>query len=423
MCVRSFSQHTLQYSNFNLNGVIEVSFFNESEVRVMNTISFEHDWNSEGHENQHKILSYLDISRPEDVGVSRVFVDDEEFVPQEGKMWSLAFARFVAEYFGVPSEGFHITDDMKKMCRDCFAGLPAHKGFVSSFLEGAMVLVLYTREEDNSMSDVQQVIEEAFENRAKLTPDNITDEIILAVSTVLDGLDNGSIRVAEKAMCGEWVVNDWVKKAILLSFKIYDNNLIEGHFTNYYDKIESKYAYYTSDDFQDSGVRVVPPATARRWCYIAPGVVLMPSYTNIGAYIDEGTMIDTWATVGSCAQVGKNCHISGGAGIGGVLEPLQATPTIIEDNCFIGARSEIVEGVIVEKGSVISMGVFIGQSTKIYNRKTGEIIYGRVPAYSVVVPGSLPSDDGEYSLNCAIIVKTVDAKTRERISLNELLRP
>jgi 2,3,4,5-tetrahydropyridine-2-carboxylate N-succinyltransferase len=237
----------------------------------------------------------------------------------------------------------------------------------------------------------------------------------------IDQLDRGEIRVAEKRD-GQWIVNEWIKKAVLLSFRINDNEFIKGGFTNYYDKVPSKYADMNSREFRESGVRVVPPATARRGSYIAPSTVLMPSYVNIGAYVDSGTMVDTWATVGSCAQIGKNVHLSGGVGIGGVLEPLQAAPTIIEDNCFIGARSEVVEGVIVEEGSVISMGVYIGQSTRIYDRENDEILYGRVPAGSVVVSGNLPSKDGKYSLYCAVIVKKVDAKTLGKVGINELLR-
>lgn len=226
----------------------------------------------------------------------------------------------------------------------------------------------------------------------------------------------------QRKKTGQWEVNEWLKKAVLLSFRLSDNTFIKGGFTNYFDKVPSKYADYSSRDFRKDSVRVVPPAAVRKGAFIAPSVVLMPSYVNIGAYIDQGTMVDTWATVGSCAQIGKNVHLSGGVGIGGVLEPLQAKPTIIEDNCFIGARSEVVEGVIVETGSVLSMGVFIGQSTKIYNRETGEINYGRVPAGSVVVPGNLPSQDGKYSLYCAVIVKQVDEKTRSKVEINDLLR-
>ena len=271
------------------------------------------------------------------------------------------------------------------------------------------------------MSEIQSIIDEAFERRADINPRNVETLVKEAVLEAIAMLDSGKARVAEK-IDGNWVVHDWLKKAVLLSFRIDDNAFIKGGFTNYYDKVPSKYADYNSRAFREDGVRVVPPATARRGSYIAPGVVLMPSYVNIGAYVDSGTMVDTWATVGSCAQIGKNVHLSGGVGIGGVLEPLQAAPTIIEDNCFIGARSEIVEGVIVEEGSVISMGVYIGQSTKIYDRETGESSYGRVPAGSVVVSGNLPSKDGTYSLYCAVIVKKVDEKTRSKVGINELLR-
>jgi 2,3,4,5-tetrahydropyridine-2-carboxylate N-succinyltransferase len=239
---------------------------------------------------------------------------------------------------------------------------------------------------------------------------------------VIAGLDNGTIRVAQKTGA-DWVVNQWVKKAVLLSFRLENNVVLPSDGTmQFYDKVPTKFANYTEADFQQGGFRVVPPAVARRGSFIAKNVVLMPSYVNIGAYVDEGAMVDTWATVGSCAQIGKNVHLSGGVGIGGVLEPMQANPTIIEDNCFIGARSEIVEGVIVEENSVISMGVYIGQSTKIYDRATGEVTYGRIPSGSVVVSGSLPSDDGKYSLYCAVIVKRVDAKTRAKTGINELLR-
>jgi 2,3,4,5-tetrahydropyridine-2-carboxylate N-succinyltransferase len=271
------------------------------------------------------------------------------------------------------------------------------------------------------MQDLKTQIEDAFEQRAKITPRTAASHVKDAIYRAIDMLDTGEARVTEK-IDGSWVVNEWLKKAVLLYFRIEDNNFIKGGFTNYFDKIPSKFSDYNSRDFRQAGFRVVPPATARRGAYIAPNVVLMPSYVNIGAYVDEGTMVDTWATVGSCAHIGKNVHLSGGVGIGGVLEPLQATPTIIEDNCFIGARSEVVEGVIVEEGAVLAMGVFISQSTKIYNRETGEFSYGRVPAYSVVVPGSLPSKDGSYNLNCAIIVKQVDEKTRSKVGINELLR-
>ncbi len=271
------------------------------------------------------------------------------------------------------------------------------------------------------MNDIQAIIEEAFERRAEITPRNVETHVKEAIEAAIDLLDSGQSRVAQKEN-GQWVVNEWLKKAVLLSFRIEDNSFIKGGFTNYYDKVRSKYADMNSREFREGGVRVVPPATARRGAYIGPSTVLMPSYVNIGAYVDSGTMVDTWATVGSCAQIGKNVHLSGGVGIGGVLEPLQAAPTIIEDNCFIGARSEIVEGVIVEEGSVISMGVYIGQSTKIYDRENDEILYGRVPAGSVVVSGNLPSKDGKYSLYCAVIVKKVDEKTRGKVGINELLR-
>lgn len=271
------------------------------------------------------------------------------------------------------------------------------------------------------MQSLQTIIEQAFENRATLTPQTASNEIKQAVQDIIDLLNNGKLRIAEK-IDDEWQTHQWLKKAVLLYFRLHDNQVMQSGNATYFDKVPLKYHQQSHDEFVAGGVRIVPPATVRTGCYIAPNTILMPSYVNIGAYIDSGSMIDTWATVGSCAQIGKNVHISGGAGIGGVLEPLQANPTIIEDNCFIGARSEIVEGVIVEEGSVISMGVFIGQSTRIYNRETGQITYGRVPAGSVVVAGNLPGHDGKYSLYCAVIVKQVDAKTREKTSLNELLR-
>ena len=271
------------------------------------------------------------------------------------------------------------------------------------------------------MTETESIIVEAFERRAEITPRNVETRVRDAVQDTIERLDRGEIRVAEKRD-GDWAVNDWIKKAVLLSFRIEDNWFMKGGFTNYYDKVPSKYADTNSREFRDAGVRVVPPATARKGSYIAPSCVLMPSYVNIGAYVDSGTMVDTWATVGSCAQIGKNVHLSGGVGIGGVLEPVQAAPTIIEDNCFIGARSEIVEGVIVGEGAVISMGVYIGQSTKIYDRETGEISYGRVPPGAVVVPGNLPSKDGKYSLYCAVIIKQVDERTRGKVGINELLR-
>jgi 2,3,4,5-tetrahydropyridine-2-carboxylate N-succinyltransferase len=269
---------------------------------------------------------------------------------------------------------------------------------------------------------LQQVIEAAWEDRTKLSPKSAPQDITDAVDSVIAQLNNGSLRVATRESVGKWTVHQWVKKAVLLSFRLKDNELVRAGDLSFYDKVPTKFADLSAEEMAATGVRVVPPAVARRGSYIAKGAILMPSYVNIGAYVDEGTMVDTWATVGSCAQVGKNVHLSGGVGLGGVLEPLQANPTIIEDNCFIGARSEIVEGVIVEENSVISMGVYIGQSTKIYDRATGQIHQGRVPAGSVVVAGNLPSADGKYSLYAAIIVKKVDAKTRSTTSLNDLLR-
>jgi len=267
------------------------------------------------------------------------------------------------------------------------------------------------------LTTLAATIDEAFERRADITARTTSPAVSHAVEECIELLDSGKARVAEK-QDGQWVVNAWLKKAVLLYFRTHENTVIEAGYTRFYDKVPLKYA-----SFEGGGsTRVVPPAVARRGAYIAPNVVLMPSYVNIGAYVDSGTMVDTWATVGSCAQIGKNVHLSGGVGIGGVLEPLQAGPTIIEDNCFIGARSEVVEGVIVEEGSVISMGVFIGQSTKIYDRESGRILQGRVPAGSVVVSGNLPSSDGKYSLYCAVIVKRVDAQTRAKTSINELLR-
>jgi 2,3,4,5-tetrahydropyridine-2-carboxylate N-succinyltransferase len=269
---------------------------------------------------------------------------------------------------------------------------------------------------------LQQLLDQAWEDRANISSKSAPAEVRDAVAHVLEQLDAGTLRVAEK-IDGSWSVNQWIKKAVLLSFRLQDNVVMPaGGGLQIYDTVPTKFADYTEEDFIKGGFRVVPPAVARRGSFIARNVVLMPSYVNIGAYVDEGTMVDAWATVGSCAQIGKNVHLSGGVGIGGVLEPMQANPTIIEDNCFIGARSEIVEGVIVEENSVISMGVYIGQSTKIYDRATGEVSYGRVPAGSVVVSGNLPSADGKYSLYCAVIVKRVDAKTRAKTGINELLR-
>ncbi|MBD2813884.1 2,3,4,5-tetrahydropyridine-2,6-dicarboxylate N-succinyltransferase [Xenorhabdus sp. Flor] len=272
-----------------------------------------------------------------------------------------------------------------------------------------------------SITELMAIIENAFENRTDISPATVDKETLNAVNQVIQMLDSGKLRVAEK-IADEWVTHQWLKKAVLLSFRINNNQVMEGAESRYFDKVPMKFTDYDQARFEKEGFRVVPPAAVRQGAYIARNTVLMPSYVNLGAYVDEGTMVDTWATVGSCAQIGKNVHLSGGVGIGGVLEPLQANPTIIEDNCFIGARSEIVEGVIVEEGSVISMGVYIGQSTKIYDRETGEIHYGRVPAGSVVVSGNLPSKDGSYSLYCAVIVKKVDAKTRGKVGINELLR-
>ncbi|WP_136417345.1 MULTISPECIES: 2,3,4,5-tetrahydropyridine-2,6-dicarboxylate N-succinyltransferase [Oxalobacteraceae] len=269
---------------------------------------------------------------------------------------------------------------------------------------------------------LQQIIDQAWEDRANFSPKSAPADVRDAVAQVLAQLDQGMLRVAQKDS-GTWHVNQWVKKAVLLSFRLEDNvPMPAGSAMQFYDKVPTKFANYTAEDFAKGGFRVVPPAVARRGSFIAKNVVLMPSYVNIGAYVDEGTMVDTWATVGSCAQIGKNVHLSGGVGIGGVLEPMQANPTIIEDNCFIGARSEIVEGVIIEENSVISMGVYIGQSTPIYDRATGETTYGRVPAGSVVISGSLPRDGGKYNLYAAVIVKRVDAQTRAKTGINELLR-
>ncbi|PWV61050.1 2,3,4,5-tetrahydropyridine-2,6-dicarboxylate N-succinyltransferase [Plasticicumulans acidivorans] len=271
------------------------------------------------------------------------------------------------------------------------------------------------------MNALQTLIEDAFEHRADFSPASHPAEVRQAVEEALALLESGSARVAQKNGT-EWVVNQWLKKAVLLSFRLNDNRVMGNGPLQAFDKVDTRYAGFDDAQFRASGTRVVPGAVVRRGCYVAPNVVLMPSFVNIGAYVGEGTMVDTWATVGSCAQIGRNVHLSGGVGIGGVLEPLQAGPTIIEDNCFIGARSEVVEGVVIEEGAVLSMGVFIGQSTKIYNRLTGEVSYGRVPAGSVVVPGSLPSPDGTHSLYCAVIIKQVDEKTRGKVGLNELLR-
>jgi 2,3,4,5-tetrahydropyridine-2-carboxylate N-succinyltransferase len=275
--------------------------------------------------------------------------------------------------------------------------------------------------EERTVSTVQNVIERAWERRSELSPTRVEPEVRSAVEECLAGLDSGKLRVAEPRD-GKWVVNQWLKQAVLLSFRINDNRVVDAGFTKFFDKVPLKFEQHDDEQFKSSGVRVVPGGVVRRGAYVASDVVLMPSFVNIGAYVDQGTMIDTWVTVGSCAQIGKRVHLSGGVGIGGVLEPLQASPTIIEDDCFIGARSEVVEGVVVERGSVLGMGVYISKSTRVYDRETGEIHYGRVPAGSVVVSGNLPSKDGKYSLYCAVIVKKVDEKTRGKTSLNELLR-
>jgi 2,3,4,5-tetrahydropyridine-2-carboxylate N-succinyltransferase len=268
---------------------------------------------------------------------------------------------------------------------------------------------------------IRETIEQAFEQRHDFSPASAPESVVEAVDAAIEDLDKGRSRVAEPTGNG-WQVNEWLKKAVLLYFRLHGNRCIDGGFTRFYDKVPLKYSDYDEADFASDGARIVPAALVRKGSYVASDAVLMPCYVNIGAWVGAGSMIDTWATVGSCAQIGRNVHISGGAGIGGVLEPLQATPTIIEDDCFIGARSEVVEGVIVEKGAVLSMGVYIGQSTRIYDRERDQVTYGRVPAGAVVVPGSLPSDDGRYSLSCAVIVKRVDEKTRARVGINELLR-
>ena len=270
---------------------------------------------------------------------------------------------------------------------------------------------------------LSELIEQGWDDRASLSPDTKGD-VRDAVETAIDLLDKGELRTASKGADGEWTVHQWVKKAVLLGFRLNGMSLMSGapQGAQWWDKVDSKFEGWGSEEYQTAGFRAVPGCIVRRGAYVAPGAVLMPSFVNIGAYVGAGTMVDTWGSVGSCAQVGANCHISAGTGIGGVLEPLQANPTIIEDNCFIGARSEVVEGVIVREGSVLAMGVFISKSTKIYNRETGEISYGEVPPYSVVVPGSLPAKDGSHSLACAVIVKTVDARTREKTGVNDLLR-
>ncbi|MBX9959945.1 MAG: 2,3,4,5-tetrahydropyridine-2,6-dicarboxylate N-succinyltransferase [Burkholderiaceae bacterium] len=272
---------------------------------------------------------------------------------------------------------------------------------------------------------LQQIIEAAWDNRANISSKSAPKEVAEAVEHVISELNKGRLRVATREAVGKWTVHQWIKKAVLLSFRLKDNEVIKAGDLGFYDKVQTKFAHLSAEEMAATGVRVVPPAVARRGSYVAKGAILMPSYVNIGAYVDENTMVDTWATVGSCAQIGKNVHLSGGVGIGGVLEPVQAGPTIIEDNCFIGARSEVVEGVVVEENSVLGMGVYIGQSTPIFNRETGEIVYGRVPSGSVVISGNLPKktkSGQDYSTYAAIIVKTVDAQTRSKTSLNDLLR-
>jgi len=274
---------------------------------------------------------------------------------------------------------------------------------------------------ENDTQNLRELIEDAFEKRNTITPENAGEELMTAIESSISALEQGVLRVAEP-MGGAWQVNEWLKKAVLLYFRVRHNQVIDGSASRYYDKVPLRWAKGTDDNIGACGARIVPPATVRRGAYIGHDAVLMPSYVNIGAYVGERSMVDTWATVGSCAQIGEHVHLSGGVGIGGVLEPLQATPTIIEDECFIGARSEVVEGVIIGRGSVLSMGVYIGKSTRIYDRESGKIMYGRVPPGSVVVPGSLPAKDGSYSLYAAIIVKRVDEKTRSKTSVNELLR-
>jgi 2,3,4,5-tetrahydropyridine-2,6-dicarboxylate N-succinyltransferase len=274
--------------------------------------------------------------------------------------------------------------------------------------------------QDNTQ--LEALINAAWEDRGNLAAKSAPKDILEAVESTITQLNNGSIRVATRHAVGQWTVHQWIKKAVLLSFKLKDNELMRAGELGFFDKVKTKFSHLSEAEMRETGIRVVPPAVARRGSYIAKGAILMPSYVNIGAYVDEGTMVDTWAAVGSCAQIGKNVHLSGGVGIGGVLEPMQANPTIIEDNCFIGARSEVVEGVIVEENSVLSMGVYIGQSTPIYDRETDTVSYGRVPAGSVVVSGNMPKAGGKYSLYCAVIVKKVDAKTRATTSLNDLLR-
>jgi 2,3,4,5-tetrahydropyridine-2,6-dicarboxylate N-succinyltransferase len=295
---------------------------------------------------------------------------------------------------------------------------PAHRGF----LRARLTISWISRERPIVVTQtLEPLIDAAFERRGDISPANAPTELIAALDSIIADLTAGRLRVAEK-IDGRWATHQWIKKAVLLYFRTHENHVMQGGDLRYFDKVPGRFDRYSAEQFKAEGLRVVPPAVARTGSYIGRNVVLMPSYVNIGAYVDDGTMVDTWVTVGSCAQIGKNVHLSGGVGIGGVLEPLQANPTVIEDECFIGARSEIVEGVIVEAHSVIAMGVFLSQSTRIFDRATGEITYGRVPSGSVVVPGSLPAADGTHSLACAVIVKRVDARTRAKTSINELLR-
>ena len=273
-----------------------------------------------------------------------------------------------------------------------------------------------------TQDNLQSTIDAAWEDRANLSPKSASKEVLEAVEHTISQLNNGTLRVATRESVGVWTTHQWIKKAVLLSFRLKDNEMMRAGDLGFFDKVQTKFAHLSEEEMRATGVRVVPPAVARRGSFIAKGAILMPSYVNIGAWVGEGTMVDTWATVGSCAQVGNNVHLSGGVGLGGVLEPLQANPTIIEDNCFIGARSEVVEGVIVEENSVISMGVYLGQSTPIYDREADTVSYGRIPAGSVVIAGNMPKAGGKYSLYCAVIVKKVDAKTRATTSLNDLLR-
>jgi len=386
----------------------------------MDTISFKNDIN----ENAILAGNFLGYSHADSPLSHAELVADGDTLLVEanpGKSISLQFFHLMSHKKGGDTS-FEITNDDVPFLQKIFGDTWHKAGHETiDFLKKKVpVKVNLAFKEKNDLAYVD-VINYAFENIANITPQSVDAETKKAVMLAINMLDEGEVRVAEK-INGKWMVNEWLKKAVLLSFRIENNYPMIGGNTQYYDKIPSKFESFSSEDFYELGARIVPPAYVRKGSYIGPKTVLMPSYVNIGAYIGSGTMVDTWATVGSCAQIGKNVHLSGGVGIGGVLEPLQATPTIIEDNCFIGARSEIVEGVIVGENSVISMGVYIGQSTKIYDRATGKITYGHIPAGSVVVPGSLPSEDGTHSLSCAVIVKKVNAKTLSKVGINELLR-